>query len=92
MIEGMDRGPTILEFCSISQNGNKIHEKQNALYRFIYRYSSKSCGKMPTANPFISTVKAGRKFVTPPDILIVKGKFSVLNAAVLVAILSPDLP
>ena len=38
---------------------------------------------MPTANPFISTVKAGRKLATPPDILIAKGK---------VAVSSPDSP
>ena len=46
-------------------------------------YFSKSCDKMPTANHFISTVKAGRKLATPPDILSAKGK---------VAISSPDLP
>ena len=57
-------------------------------YRFIY--FTKSCGKIPTANPFISTVKAGRKLATPPYILITKGKNSVTNATVLVAISSPD--
>ena len=47
---------------------------------------------MPTAklNPLISTVKAGRKLVTPPAILMTKG--AVTNATELVAISSPDLP
>ena len=40
--------------------------------RFLY--FSKSFGKIPIANPFILTVKAGRKLATPPDILIAKGK------------------
>ena len=35
---------------------------------------SKSFGKMPTANPFILTVNAGRKLATRPDILITKRK------------------
>ena len=45
------------------------------VYRFIY--FRKSFGKMPTANTFISRVKAGRTLVTSPDIFI--------------AISSPDL-
>ena len=59
-------------------------------YRFIY--FSKCFGKMPITNPFILTVKAGRKLATPPDILIAKGKNSVVNTTVLVAVLSTDLP
>ena len=47
---------------------------------------------MPIANTFILKVKAGRKLATRPDILIAKGKNSVVNATVLVAISSPDLP
>ena len=47
---------------------------------------------MPIANPFTLMVKAGGKLVKPPDILITKGKNSVANATVLVAISSPDLP
>ena len=92
MIEGMDRAPKVLQFCSIISKLKEIHdEKQNNfLYRFIY--FTKSCGKIPTANPFISTVKAGRKLVTPPCILITKGKISVTNAIVLVAISITDLP
>ena len=46
--------------------------KKITFFRFIY--FSKSCGKMPTANPFISMVKAGHKLATPPYILITKGK------------------
>ena len=63
---------------------NKIY----FFYRFIY--FSKSSGKMPIANPFILMVKAGRILATPPD--IAKGKISVINATVLVAISSPDSP
>ena len=59
-------------------------------YRFIY--FTKSCRKIPTANPFISTVKAGRKLMTPPCNFITKGKNSVSNAIVLVAISITDLP
>ena len=76
MIEGMDRGPTTVQFCSISLNWINF-------YYFIY--FSKSFGEMPIANPFISKAKAGCKLVTPPDMVIAKGKISV-------AILSPDLP
>ena len=47
---------------------------------------------MPITNPFILTVKAGRKWATPPDILIGRGNNWVVNAAVLVAFSSPDLP
>ena len=47
---------------------------------------------MLIANPFILTVKAGRKFATPSDILIAKGKNSVANSNLLVAISSLDLP
>ena len=47
---------------------------------------------MSIANPFILTVKAGRNLATSPDILIAKGKNSLANATVLVAISSPDLP
>ena len=39
--------------------------------------------QMSTANPFNSTVKAGRKLVTPSYILITKGKNSVTYATVL---------
>ena len=50
-------------------------------YRFIY--FSKS---------FISTVKAGRKLASRPDILITKGTTSFVNATLLVANSSPGLP
>ena len=58
----------------------------------ILLHISKSFGKMRITNPFILMVKAGRKLATRPDILIAKGKKSVVNATVLVAISSPDLP
>ena len=35
-------------------------------------------------------MKTSRKFATSPDILVAKGKHSVANATVLVAISSPD--
>lgn len=58
----------------------------------LYLFYQKLC-KIPTADPFISTLKAGRQLVTPPYIiLITKGKNSVSNATVLVAMSSPDLP
>ena len=61
VIEQMDRGSTTSQFCSISPNWNKIHDKkQDIFYRFIS--FSKSLGKMPIANPFILTVNAGRNF------------------------------
>ena len=44
-----------IETKFMTRNKNKKN------YGFIH--FSKSCGKMPTANPFISTVKAGRKLV-----------------------------
>ena len=50
---------------------------------------------MPTAsyhNPFNSTVKAGRKLVTPPAILMTKGNNPVTNVTAVVAISSPNLP
>ena len=86
MIEGMDRAPKVLQFCSIISKLKKKIMMRNKIifYRFIY--FTKSCGKIPTANPFISTVKVGRKLMTPPCNLITKGKNSVTNAIVLVAI------
>ena len=57
--------------------------KQNNFLNCLI-YLGKSCGKMPNANPFISTVKAGRKLPTPPYILITKGKNSVANVTALV--------
>ena len=36
-------------------------------------------------------MKTSRKFATSPDILVAKGKNSVANATVLVAISSPEL-
>ena len=67
---------TILLHISILKQNNIHDEKQSKFYRFIY--FSKSCGKMLTANCFISMVKAGRKLATPPYLLI--------------ALSSPDLP
>ena len=92
MIEGIDRTLNISQFCSIiSKFETKFMTRKKIIfYRFIY--FTKSCGKIPTAKPFISTVKAGHKLATPPYILITKGKNSVTNSTVLVAISSPDLP
>ena len=92
MIEGMDRAPKVLKILlHYLQIETKFMMRNKIIfYRFIY--FTKSCGKIPTANPFISTVKAGRKLVTPRCILITKGKNSVTNAIVLVAISITDLP
>ena len=76
-------------FASYLQIETKFMTRNKVFfYRFIY--FSKSFGKMPITNPFIFTVKAGCKLATCPD--IAKGKNSVTNATVLVAISSPDLP
>ena len=46
MIEGMDHGSTTSQFCSISPNWNKIHDKkQNIFYRFISFYLAKVSAK-----------------------------------------------
>ena len=63
---------------------------RNKIFFYRFMYFSKSFRKVPIAYPFILTVKAGRKLATLPD--ITKGKNSVVNATVLVAISSPDLP
>ena len=65
MIEGMDHGP----FAPYLQIETKFMTRNKMIfYHFIY--FSKSCGKMPTAIHFISTVKAGHKLATSRYILI----------------------
>ena len=88
MIEGRDPAPNTSQFLlHYLQIQTKFMMRNKIIfYRFIY--FTKSCGKIPTANTFISTVKPGRKLATLPCILISKGK----NATVFVAISSPDLP
>ena len=65
---------------------------RNKIIFYRFSYFTKRCGKIPTANPFISTVKGGRKLMTHPCNLITKSKNSVTNAIVLVAISITDLP
>ena len=65
MIEGMDHGPTILQFCSkLKQNSWRETKYFSIAFLFILAKVAANC-QLPTANPFISPVKACRKSATP---------------------------
>ena len=64
MIEGIDRALNISQFCSIiSKFETKFMTRKKIIF-YRFTYFTKSSGKIPTAKPFISTVKAGRKLAT----------------------------
>ena len=88
MIEGIDHSTTIFQyyFAPYLQIETKFMMRNKIIFYCFIRFS-KSGSKMPTANPFTSTVKAGCKLMTPPYILITMGKNSVANATVLVVLI-----
>ena len=65
--------------------------REKRFVHFLHIYFSRSSGKVATANLHFdrAKVKTSCKFATPSYVLVAKGKKSVANAIVLVAISSP---